>query len=210
MGEGGRIPILPCSSRAAQLHGNFPSFGIPSRAPSNLSVIEDTATSILIHALKSTKAVEPFRLLDTSDRLILLNECWGELFLLHAAYWPAVDFCALLSHSSMRLDDELVSQIDEKEPKKRKSEVVDDIQEVTVRLRTLNLSTHEFAFLEAVILFKSDTKSAVREKSTVEYYRDQAQVVLAQYENIIHPESPARFGKLLLTMPALKRVSRNI
>lgn len=43
------------------------------------------------------------------------------------------------------------------EPKKRKSEVVDDIQEVTVRLRTLNLSTHEFAFLEAVILFKSGT-----------------------------------------------------
>ena len=48
----------------------------------------------------------------------------------------------------------------------------------------------------------------MREEATVEYYRDQSQIVLAQYENIIHPESPARFGKLLLTMSALKRVMR--
>lgn len=52
----------------------------------------------------------------------------------------------------------------------------------------------------------TDTKGTLREKSKVEFFRDQSQVVLAQYENIVHPESPARFGKLLLTMPALKRV----
>lgn len=71
-GSEGGIPILPCSSRAAaHLHGNFPSFGIPSRTPSNLSAIEDTATNILIHALKSTKAVEPFRyLLQTRRHLV--------------------------------------------------------------------------------------------------------------------------------------------
>ena len=57
------------------------------------------------------------------------------------------------------------------------------------------------------IVVVSDTAKTLREKSKVEFFRDQAQVVLAQYENVVHPESPARFGKLLLTMPSLKRIS---
>ena len=37
---------------------------------------------------------------------------------------------------------------------RQKNEVIDDIQEITVRLRTLNLSSYEFASLEAIVLFK--------------------------------------------------------
>nr|XP_054770959.1 nuclear receptor subfamily 2 group E member 1-like [Lytechinus pictus] len=193
--------------RSPMLAANFPLAMCTSPRLSGASAIEETATQIIIHAIRTSKSVQPFRALDPWDQTSLLQECWAELFLLHAAYWPPADFCALLSHSHLRMDD-AKTETDSKASgtTRRKSEVVDDIQEITVRLRTLNLSTHEFAFLEAIVLFKPDTKGTLREKSKVEFFRDQSQVVLAQYENIVHPESPARFGKLLLTMPALKRV----
>ncbi|XP_041483489.1 nuclear receptor subfamily 2 group E member 1-like [Lytechinus variegatus] len=196
------VPWLP---RSPMLAANFPLAMCSSPRLSGASAIEETATQIIIHAIRTSKSVQPFRALDPWDQTSLLQECWAELFLLHAAYWPPADFCALLSHSHLRMDD-AKTETDSKGTTRRKSEVVDDIQEITVRLRTLNLSTHEFAFLEAIVLFKPDTKGTLREKSKVEFFRDQSQVVLAQYENIVHPESPARFGKLLLTMPALKRV----
>ncbi|XP_072180583.1 nuclear receptor subfamily 2 group E member 1-like [Diadema setosum] len=196
------IPWLP---RSPMISANFPLAMCTSPRLAGASTIEEAATQIIVHAVRTSKSVQPFRALDPWDQLTLLQECWAELFLLHAAYWPPADFCALLSHSHLRMDD-AKTEADTKGTPRRKSEVVDDIQEITVRLRTLNLSTHEFAFLEAIVLFKPDTKGSLREKSKVEFFRDQAQVVLAQYENIVHPESPARFGKLLLTMPALKRV----
>ena len=66
---------------------------------------------------------------------------------------------------------------------------------------------HLTYFSFPLLLVLTDTAKPLREKSKVEFFRDQAQVVLAQYENVVHPESPARFGKLLLTMPSLKRIS---
>ena len=62
------------------------------------------------------------------------------------------------------------------------------------------------SILPSIFLSPTDTTKPLREKNKVDFFRDQAQVVLAQYENMVHPESPARFGKLLLTMPSLKRI----
>ena len=70
--------------------------------PSPGTSIEEIATHILVHAVRTSRSVQPFQALDSWDQVSVLQECWNELFLLHAAYWPGVDFCALLSHSNLR------------------------------------------------------------------------------------------------------------
>ncbi|XP_022098756.1 photoreceptor-specific nuclear receptor-like [Acanthaster planci] len=200
-------PPFPWANRPA---GTAPILTIPA-PPSPSTSIEEIATHILVHAVRTSRSVQPFQALDTWDQISVLQDCWNELFLLHAAYWPGVDFCALLSHSNLRSESAggglPSTSNDSSVTIRQRNEIIDDIQEITVRLRTLNLSSYEFASLEAIVLFKPDTTKTLREKSKVEFFRDQAQVVLAQYENVVHPESPARFGKLLLTMPSLKRVT---
>ncbi|XP_071799124.1 nuclear receptor subfamily 2 group E member 1-like [Asterias amurensis] len=200
-------PPFPWASRPP---GAATVLALPA-TPSPSTSIEEIATHILVHAVRTSRSVQPFQSLDTWDQISVLQECWNELFLLHAAYWPGVDFCALLSHSNLRAESSGAgsssSSSESSVSIRQRNEIIDDIQEITVRLRSLNLSSYEFASLEAIVLFKPDTTKTLREKSKVEFFRDQAQVVLAQYENVVHPESPARFGKLLLTMPSLKRIS---
>ncbi|XP_038050141.1 photoreceptor-specific nuclear receptor-like isoform X2 [Patiria miniata] len=204
----GDRPPFPWATRPS---GAGPILAIPAAPSPCTASIEEIATHVLVHAVRTSRSVQPFQALDSWDQAAVLQECWNELFLLHAAYWPGLDFCALLSHSNLRSESagagSSSSSSDSSVTIRQRNEIIDDIQEITVRLRTLNLSSYEFASLEAIVLFKPDTTKTLREKSKVEFFRDQAQVVLAQYENVVHPESPARFGKLLLTMPSLKRVT---
>ena len=55
------------------------------------------------------------------------------------------------------------------------------------------------------ITFVSDCRKLVN-KHQVETLQDQAQLALAHYVSQSHPHNPARFGKMLLTLPNLKTI----
>jgi hypothetical protein len=54
--------------------------------------------------------------------------------------------------------------------------------------------------------FPSETKKSLSEFSKVQILQDQAQLALAHYVSQVHPHNPARFGKMLLTLPCLKNI----
>ena len=87
------------------------SMAAAAAAASVTTTIEEAAAQILLHALRTSRSVQPFNSLDSWDQVSLLQECWNELFLLHAAYWPGVDFCALLSHSNLRIEEGSSSEV---------------------------------------------------------------------------------------------------
>lgn len=60
------------------------------------------AAQVLLVALRRARSNELFRTFPPGDQVAILDEAWGELFLLQAAHWP-VDLLALLKHLATSL-----------------------------------------------------------------------------------------------------------
>ena len=61
-----------------------------------------------------------------------------------------------------------------------------------------------------ILLFISDCRRELVCKRQVECLQDQAQLALAHFVSQAHPHNPARFGKMLLTLPCLKNVHPDV
>ncbi|XP_075210920.1 nuclear receptor subfamily 2 group E member tailless [Lycorma delicatula] len=180
----------------------------PLSAPTGFSgteeVICESAARLLFMNVKWAKHVPAFTALPLSDQLMLLEQSWGELFVLGAAqFLPPFSFNPLLSAAS-----ELVSN---------SSNILQEVtafQENLAKLRQLHLDPHEYACLRAIVLFKtglegnsSDSDRRLQESSTVSALQDHTQLMLNKYISTAHPTQPFRFGKLLLLLPNLRTVS---
>ncbi len=80
------------------------------------------------------------------------------------------------------------------------------ISELIMKFKLLNVESTEFAFLKAIILFKSETRG-LKEPQLIESLQDQAQMMLAQH--LSNSSAANRFGKLLLVLPMLKNIGSN-
>ncbi|KAJ8417597.1 hypothetical protein AAFF_G00224400 [Aldrovandia affinis] len=80
------------------------------------------------------------------------------------------------------------------------------LQDVLGRFRALALDPTEFSCLKAIILFRPETRG-LKDPGQVENLQDQSQVMLGQHLHTHYPSQPARFGKLLLLLPALRFVA---
>jgi nuclear receptor subfamily 2 group E protein 3 len=80
------------------------------------------------------------------------------------------------------------------------------ISELIMKFKLLNVESTEFAFLKAIILFKSETRG-LKEPQLIENLQDQAQMMLAQH--LSNSSTANRFGKLLLVLPMLKNIGAN-
>ena len=118
----------------------------------------------------------------------MLEDSWSEIFLLCALQWSqTMDINPLLTavdYSSDKSNLRLVSELIQK-------------------FKQLNIESSEFAFLKAIVLFKSETRG-LKEPQLIEQFQDQAQTMLAQHVSSVSNSS--RFGKLLLILPKLKNI----
>ncbi|RNA33127.1 photoreceptor-specific nuclear receptor-like, partial [Brachionus plicatilis] len=122
-------------------------------------------------------------------KIILLEESWSEIFLLSALQISL----PLEANPFLTAND----YVDDKSNIKLMSEVFS-------KFKMLNIDPNEFAFLKAIVLFKSEIRG-LRDAQTIENLQDQAQLMLSQHINS-HSMPPNRFGKLLLVLPMLKTV----
>ncbi|XP_033108564.1 photoreceptor-specific nuclear receptor-like [Anneissia japonica] len=165
--------------------------------------LQETAFKILQLLVDSMSSIYVFQLFDKDDRMILLEDSWSELFLFHVALWPIVDMHSAvlkLSTSGAHLASKM----------KIPSEFIDDLRKIILMIRSLNLNAPEFALLKTILILKPESHGKLRETRKAEMLRDQAQVFLAQFEQDLNPQSPARFGKLLLGLPCLKQVDKKM
>ncbi|XP_021917928.1 nuclear receptor subfamily 2 group E member 1 [Zootermopsis nevadensis] len=173
----------------------------PSPLPLPLSptweVLQETTARLLFMAVRWVQCLAPFQTLSTRDQLLLLQESWKELFLLHLAQWSIPwDLSALFGCSKAR-DRLPQDDITNNEIK--------TIQEIMGRFRQLSPDGSECGCMKAVILFTPETVGLC-DAQPVEMLQDQAQCILGDYVRSRYPRQPTRFGRLLLLVPSLRAV----
>ncbi|CAB0013438.1 unnamed protein product [Nesidiocoris tenuis] len=165
--------------------------------PQVQETVYETAARLLFMAVKWAKNLPSFALLPFRDQVILLEECWAELFILNAVQWclpldPNPLFCVanhVISGSNSR---HIAVDV----------RILNDIYQ---RYRTVAVDAAEFAYLKAIVIFRAETRG-LKDPLQVENLQDQAQVMLCSHARTRSPHQGTRFGRLLLMIPLLKNV----
>ncbi|XP_013398470.1 photoreceptor-specific nuclear receptor-like [Lingula anatina] len=174
----------------------YPSSPLPSES----ETMYEHAARLLFMAVKWSKSLPSFANLPFRDQVILLEETWGELFLLCAIQW------------SMPLESSpLLSATEHAQTAHGRCNVtaladIRTLQEIVARFKAVQVDPAEFACLKAIILFRPETKG-LKDPQQVESLQDQAQGMLGQHTRVHRPTQPVRFGRLLLMLPLLRLVT---
>ncbi|XP_054769748.2 photoreceptor-specific nuclear receptor-like [Lytechinus pictus] len=182
-------------------------FPIPTNTNAPLTsrdLLYEAAAHLLFMTVKWARGLPAFLSLSFSDQAILLEESWGELFILGACQWSlSREFGQLFSSETLNTlkNDQSDTTIQND---------VRILQDIVCRVRELQTDPMEFACLKALALFRPDSRG-VCEMSIVERLQDETQLSLAEYNHIHYMTQRARFGKLLLLLPSVRKVhSRTI
>ncbi|XP_074660959.1 nuclear receptor subfamily 2 group E member 1-like [Tubulanus polymorphus] len=192
-------PAMPIPTHLTVPHGH--SLYVSAAAES----VYETAARLLFMSVKWARNIPSFLQLPFRDQAILLEESWGELFILSAAQWSLpIDPGTLLTASGMVSP---VSRVNEKA-----TTIVSQIrclQDIISRFNNIRVDATEFACLKALVLFKPETRG-LKDTHQVETLQDQAQLMLNEYSFSQHVSTKVRFGRLLLLLPTLRTVSAKI
>jgi nuclear receptor subfamily 2 group E protein 3 len=102
--------------------------------------IQEASARLLFMSIKWCKSLPSFMSLSQRDQINLLEESWSEIFLLCALQWSLqMEINPLLSANDLSPDKSSLRLI----------------SELIVKFKMLNLDAAEFAFLKAIVLFKS-------------------------------------------------------
>ncbi|TRY77397.1 hypothetical protein TCAL_00146, partial [Tigriopus californicus] len=175
-------------------HGMIPSW----------DTLQETSARLLFMAVRWVKCLAPFQTLSLKDQMLLLQESWKDLFLLHLSQWAIPwDLGHLLSSRQSQLvlstdspfmsDDHLVDM------------EIKTMQEIMCRFRQISPDGTECGCLKAIVLFKPET-DGLTDIHPVEMLQDQAQCILNDYVRNRYPRQPTRFGRLLLAIPLLRMI----
>ncbi|KAF6208428.1 hypothetical protein GE061_016884 [Apolygus lucorum] len=178
-----------------------PSTAIHLSLSPSWEVLQETTARLLFMAVRWVRCLAPFQTLSKRDQLLLLQDSWKELFLLHLAQWSIPwDLGPLLGGPKARerlpQDDPIVHL------------EINTIQDILARFRQLSPDGSECGCMKAVILFTPETPGLV-DVQPVEMLQDQAQCILNDYVRGKHPRQPTRFGRLLLMIPGLRSVRQS-
>ncbi|XP_078468544.1 photoreceptor-specific nuclear receptor [Lampetra planeri] len=208
------LPQAPASTLQAPGESRSPirARASPKCLPVASAEVSDTPMSLLFMAIKWAKNLPAFSALPFRDQVILLEEAWSELFLLCSAQW------ALHSDASRAAFQGAASPCpcplgagsgpEGSCPLQAAHGGAVDLRflrDMTERFRDLTVDPTEFACLKAVVLFKPEA-NGLKDGDQVESLQDQSQVMLSQHCRALYPSQPARFGKLLLLIPALRLI----
>ncbi|XP_022247858.1 photoreceptor-specific nuclear receptor-like [Limulus polyphemus] len=198
-----RDPIKPSNLTVALVTSAMPSFSnVPlyTCPTTRQETIYETSARLLFVAIKWAKNLPSFVNIPFRDQVILLEESWAELFLLCSIQW-----CMPFEHSPLFMSSEhvLVGS-----PNGKVAPSLADLrtlQEVTTRFKAIGVDPAEFAYLKAIVLFKTDSRG-LKDAHQVEALQDQAHLTLQHHVKTQHPTHLVRFGRLLLMLPSLRYI----
>ncbi|XP_050303171.1 protein dissatisfaction isoform X2 [Anthonomus grandis grandis] len=160
-------------------------------------MLQETTARLLFMAVRWVRCLAPFQTLSKNDQLLLLQESWKELFLLHLAQWSVPwDLSVLLGCSQAR--ERLPNDI-------HTATEIKTIQEIMCRFRQISPDGSECGCMKAILLFTPET-AGLCDVQPVEMLQDQAQCILGDYVRMRYPRQPTRFGRLLLLVPSLRAI----
>ncbi|XP_019872455.2 nuclear receptor subfamily 2 group E member 1-like [Aethina tumida] len=176
---------------------NTRQFDLPSLNLFPTENIYESAAKLLFLSIKWARTIPSFLQLSYRDQSILLEESWSELFVLTAAQWVLpVDESVLLGNIVAPASHQNFLEEDARK-----------LREIITRLNLLRVDHTEHACLKALVLFKAECRGLC-EPAHVELLQDQTHVMLHEYCSQRQNHNKGRFGKLLLTLPAVQSISR--
>ncbi|XP_018318475.1 nuclear receptor subfamily 2 group E member 1 [Agrilus planipennis] len=200
---GAKLPSeVDCNSQSSLSSRTFISMAQPSPSLSlpltpTWEILQETTARLLFMAVRWVRCLPPFQTLSKNDQLLLLQESWKDLFLLHLAQWSVPwDLSVLLTcpQACERLPTDAHTAIE-----------IKTIQEILCRFRQISPDVSECGCMKAVLLFTPET-AGLMDVQPVEMLQDQAQCILGDYVRTRYPRQPTRFGRLLLLVPSLRAI----
>ncbi|CAL1278653.1 unnamed protein product [Larinioides sclopetarius] len=169
--------------------------------PNPLDTVYEAAAKLLFFSIRWMRGIPSFLQLGFRDQAILLEESWCDVFVLSAAQWgfPLQEGKVFLKFPSNPL---LIA------PEKRPlvANQLHQMKNVMSQLVAQQVDHTEFSCLKALVLFRHEA-SGLRDPLQVEMLQDQTQLMLHEYVLTKQPPSKVRFGKLLLILSLVRKIS---
>nr|CAH7766209.1 unnamed protein product [Callosobruchus chinensis] len=151
----------------------------------------------LYKIVKWCKSLPLFKNISIDDQICLLINSWCELLLFSCCYrsmsTPGEIRVSLGKSISLAQAREMGVQA-----------CIERMLNFTEQLRRLRVDRYEYIAMKVILLLTSDT-SELRDAEKVRVSQEKALKALQDYTLSHYPESPAKFGELLLRIPELQR-----
>ncbi|XP_055924997.1 photoreceptor-specific nuclear receptor-like isoform X3 [Argiope bruennichi] len=164
--------------------------------PNPLDTVYEAAAKLLFFSIRWMRGIPSFLQLGFRDQAILLEESWCDVFVLSAAQW------------GFPLQEGFLSFVGLIAPEKRPlvANQLHQMKNVMSQLVAQQVDHTEFSCLKALVLFRHEA-SGLRDPLQVEMLQDQTQLMLHEYVLTKQPPSKVRFGKLLLILSLVRKIS---
>lgn len=151
----------------------------------------------LYKIVKWCKSLPLFKNISIDDQICLLINSWCELLLFSCCF------------RSMSTPGEIRVSLGKSITLAQASDMglkacIERMLNFTEQLRRLRVDQYEYVAMKVIVLLTSDT-SELREAEKVRASQEKALKALQDYTLTHYPESPAKFGELLLRIPELQR-----
>lgn len=133
-----------------------PTLGVSSLS---MEYVYEIATRLLFLTVDWARSILPFRSLESTDQLVLLQSTWSDLFMLGVAQcYSSFPLSPLLTLAAVHMEQNGSNQDHKSTPMTKEPSMLDKImsvKELLFSLEKLDLDSVEFAFLKAIVLFNS-------------------------------------------------------
>lgn len=151
----------------------------------------------LYKIVKWCKSLPLFKNISIDDQICLLINSWCELLLFSCC------FRSMATPGEIRIS--LGKSITSAQAREMGMQAcIERMLNFTEQLRRLRVDQYEYIAMKVIVLLTSDT-SELREAEKVRLSQEKALKALQDYTLSHYPESPAKFGELLLRIPELQR-----
>ncbi|KAM9213211.1 nuclear receptor subfamily 0 group B member 2 [Leptosomus discolor] len=165
------------------------------------------ASDVLVKTISFLKNLPSFHLLPREDQLLLLESCWGPLFLLGLVQ-EMVTFEVMETPAPSMLKKILLDGQSEWQEPERAQPTLAAVQRLQCCLHTfwsLDLSPKEYAYLKGAVLFNPDVPG-LRASLYIQSLQREAQRALQEVLQPLHPKDQGRFARVLLIASTLKSI----
>ncbi|XP_017771911.1 PREDICTED: nuclear hormone receptor FTZ-F1 beta [Nicrophorus vespilloides] len=165
--------------------------------PDFLTNLCNIADHRLYKIVKWCKSLPLFKNISIDDQICLLINSWCELLLFSCC------FRSMTTPGEIRVS--LGKSITLAQARDMGMQAfIERMLNFTEQLRRLRVDQYEYVAMKVIVLLTSDT-SELREAEKVRESQEKALKALQDYTLTHYPESPAKFGELLLRIPELQR-----
>lgn len=191
-------PAPPVSSAAIAANPLLSSAGISSESsPDLIANLCNIADHRLYKIVKWCKSLPLFKNISIDDQICLLINSWCELLLFSCC------FRSMATPGEIKIS--LGKSITLEQAKHSGLQTcIERMLSLTDHLRRLRVDRYEYVAMKVIVLLSSDT-SELKESEKVRASQEKALQALQAYTLAHYPETPAKFGELLLRIPELQR-----